>query len=93
TSASSLLRLITRADKQVWVFVCRAILRYVGSDSFSAAGKRIARRDGFSHTLNLSPILFAWPRGGCSVARSGPALDGCDVEALGLCWREAGATT
>lgn len=30
------LRLITRADKPVWVFVCRAILRYVGSDSFSA---------------------------------------------------------
>ncbi len=36
----SLQRLITRADKQVWVFVCRDILRYVGSDSFSEQNKR-----------------------------------------------------
>lgn len=27
------------------------------------------------------------------IARGGPRADGCDVEALGLCWREAGATT
>lgn len=50
--------------------------------------------DFLTPTICILSCLLSPPEGVYTViARGGPRVDGCDVEALGLCWREAGATT